>query len=79
MPVPFCHREDDLYSKLCPMMIGKPMATNGGSNSCIGRSCMAWRFVETHVKDARGDLVPSGDTHGYCGMAGDPRRTSAFQ
>lgn len=23
--------------------------------------------------DGSADLVPSGDTHGYCGLAGDPK------
>lgn len=73
MPQPFCHAEADLSSTLCPMMIGSAMSANGGSNSCIGRRCMAWRFVDTHVANEDGELIPSGDTHGFCGMAGAPK------
>lgn len=41
---------------------------------CIGSRCMAWRWVETHLQDERGDFtIRSDDTHGYCGLAGDPR------
>ncbi len=45
------------------------------SNRCIAYECMAWRWVETHINDPEGgpDMVPSGDTHSYCGLAGDPR------
>lgn len=73
MPRPISHCEADLESMLCPMMIGTPLSCNGGSNSCIGRRCMAWRFIETHIANEDGELIPSSDTHGYCGMAGDPR------
>ena len=50
--------------------------TSDPSTACLGSGCMAWRWVETHVsgpmKDdgAPGDLVPSSDTHGYCGLGG---------
>lgn len=44
------------------------------SVSCLGSRCMAWRWVETHIPDDKGDLnILSEDTHGYCGLAGDPR------
>jgi len=47
------------------------------SVACIGSRCMAWRWVKTNVegRDADGApaLVPSDDSHGYCGFAGDPR------
>lgn len=33
---------------------------------------MAWRFVNTHIDDGNGGTKSSGDTHGFCGMAGDP-------
>lgn len=41
---------------------------------CIGRRCMAWRWVRTHINDPAGgpDLVESRDTYGYCGLAGVP-------
>jgi hypothetical protein len=38
---------------------------------CIGPKCMAWRFVERYIEDGR-EMVPSDDTHGYCGLAGTP-------
>ena len=43
--------------------------------TCIASDCMAWRFTRTHIKnpdDPKGDLIESGDTHGYCGLAGKP-------
>lgn len=44
-----------------------------GATRCMGSKCMAWRFVETHIADENGDLtILSGDTHGYCGLAGKP-------
>ena len=39
---------------------------------CIASECMAWRWVETNINNKDGDLVPSDDTHGYCGLAGKP-------
>lgn len=66
----FTHRE--AKQKICPVS----MNTEGGE-FCIGRICMAWRWVETHIHSDPGnpssDLVPNGETYGYCGMAGDPR------
>jgi hypothetical protein len=40
---------------------------------------MAWRWVETHIPDPAGgpDLIKSGDTHGYCGLAGKPWKPGA--
>ena len=64
----FCTSEEDAKTKWCPM------ARNTFEHqtvNCIASACMAWRWVETHVKDADGNLtVVSGDTHGYCGLAG---------
>lgn len=48
----------------------KPLST-----SCIADGCMAWRWVETHIanpEDPKADLIASGDTHGLCGLAGQP-------
>lgn len=40
---------------------------------CIASDCMAWRWVETHIQDRFGNLtIKSGDTHGFCGLAGIP-------
>jgi hypothetical protein len=42
---------------------------------CAGPGCMAWRWHTTHVNEPRGlggTLIESGDTYGYCGLAGAP-------
>jgi hypothetical protein len=39
---------------------------------CISNRCMAWRWFETHLPDANGDLVKNGEVYGFCGLAGDP-------
>ena len=66
MPIPVCHSIESEKTKVCP----EPHMTK-----CLADFCMAWRFVETNIKDPAGgpDLIRSGDTHGYCGKAGDPR------
>ena len=43
---------------------------------CCADKCMGWRRVETNIKeDGTDDLVPSDDTHGFCGRAGNPKTT----
>ncbi len=40
---------------------------------CLGSGCMAWRYVLTHIENPKapgGDLIPSHDSHGFCGLAG---------
>ena len=66
MPRPFCHSIESAKTKLCPEY---------GRGKCLADDCMAWRFVETNIEDPAGgpDLIRSGNTHGYCGKAGDPR------
>lgn len=70
----FCHSEEDAKNKLCPVMstsVGVIDAASFEYITCCASDCMAWRWVETHIKDADGNLtVLSGDTHGYCGLAG---------
>lgn len=73
MSIQFCVSEKEAQTtKLC--------CVNGPQSSCTafcaGSACMAWRWVETHIDDGggRGELVPSTDTHGYCGLAGPPWR-----
>lgn len=40
---------------------------------CLASGCMMWRWVETSVNDGKGsEMVPSYNTHGYCGVAGQP-------
>lgn len=74
----FCVAEKDARAtKTCPMSLARPdgMHSYGGPHGCHGSDCMAWRWVETHLPDEHGNLtVLSGDTHGYCGMAGPPWR-----
>lgn len=47
-----------------------------GATKCIGPACMAWRWHETHINgrdpDGAPTLVKSGETYGYCGLAGSP-------
>lgn len=41
---------------------------------CMGEKCSQWRWYLTHI-DGPGperDLVPNGETYGYCGLAGSP-------
>lgn len=68
----FCHDENEAFKKRCPAMMGGPVAQP--HCHCVGSNCMAWRWVETNINHAPGEpLEPSYDTHGYCGLAGDPR------
>src|ERR1700675_2507627 len=68
---------DEPYRAPVPVSISRMPRPTGQAN-CLGSGCMAWRWVETNVNGpmgedgAPGDLVPSGDTHGYCGLAGVP-------
>ncbi len=87
MSRPFCLSEEEAHTKWCPH-VRTAWAMNAGDESaslctanrgntdsdcrCVASGCMAWRWVETHIKSGTGDLVASGDTHGYCGLAGNP-------
>jgi len=70
----FCTSEEDAKKKLCPVLSASVRGLDAGEYiSCSASECMAWRWTETHIKDADGNLtVLSGDTHGYCGLAGPP-------
>lgn len=80
MPHKFCVEENEaMATKYCPMSLGRTAQyTADGSTIepftpgfCWGSKCMAWRFVETNIKDESGDFtISSGDTHGVCGLAG---------
>lgn len=82
MSFQFCISEEQAKTKTCPRSIGvQPCYSpfdgqgirDGGPWSCVGSDCMAWRWVETNVNDGKGGpMHPSGDTHGYCGLAGNP-------
>lgn len=62
----FCVFEITAKTKVCHRTIGTPSI-----GPCVGSNCMAWRWVETNIADDDGNLtVKSGDTHGYCGLAG---------
>lgn len=75
-----CHSEEDARTKVCPNLLPDIFVedvNHGVAHRverhplCIASRCMAWRWMETHIKDADGNLtVLSGDTHGYCGLAG---------
>jgi hypothetical protein len=81
MSRPFCKSIEDAEKSWCPFArygesnLAGYHTSNVGAK-CIGPECMAWRFVDTYIKnpDPHGmlELVPSGDTHGYCGLAGPP-------
>ena len=73
MPRPVFHAENDLTGTICPLALS--LAERGNYFPCFGRRCMSWRFADTHIANEDGVLVPSGDTHGFCGLAGDPRRS----
>lgn len=76
MAYQFSQSVDDAKTKFCPFvrdefLRGVPF---NGQPHCIASACMAWRWAETWVKGDDGNLnVLSGDTHGICGLAGDPR------
>lgn len=86
MPITFYYSEADARTKWCPFSridntasnrpnSGPNADTGAGWPPCVASACMAWRWVETHIHDPdnpKGDLIVSGDTHGYCGLAGDP-------
>lgn len=68
-------------ARICPFSFGvQEIRTSegvglreGGPWNCRGDGCMAWRWARTHIKDADGGgLVQSDDTHGFCGLAGNP-------
>lgn len=43
------------------------------SVDCAASKCMGWRWYRTHIHNPAnpaGDLIPSTDTHGFCGLAG---------
>lgn len=67
MSVQFCISEHETLKKVCCL-------PGSGGSCCLGSRCMAWRWVETYIKNPAGtsDLIRSGDTHGYCGLAGKP-------
>jgi hypothetical protein len=67
------HTVANAANKWCPMGMG-----NTEQNiMCQGPACMAWRWGETHIPNpdkglGKPNLIPSYNTHGYCGMAGHP-------
>ena len=66
-----CHHKEEVKTMYCPMK-----ASEDTNAFCDGADCMAWRWVETHIRSSderENDLVPSDDTHGFCGMACTPR------
>lgn len=68
MAYSFCISEKEALRKIC-------LLPSAYGSTCIGSRCMAWRWVETHINNPdapEGDLITSGDTHGYCGLAGEP-------
>jgi hypothetical protein len=69
MAMPIYIEEARASFNVCPLTIGK----DGQPIGCLGKTCAAWRFATTHVKNPHsGDMARSDDTHGYCGMAGVP-------
>lgn len=85
MSVQFCLSIEDAKTKWCPAAQSRVILHRGKSigfcldehegarTTCVATACMAWRFVETHIPEEDGNLtVKSGDTHGFCGLAGIP-------
>lgn len=73
MAMPIFTEEAKANSSVCPLTLS-PVGSPVG---CIGKTCMAWRFATTNIKDPTlsenfTGTVRSDDTHGYCGMAGVP-------
>lgn len=89
MSRPFCLLIEEAKTKWCPQArtawAMNPVngdapvcsANRGHTDDdcrCLADGCMAWRFVDTHIKNEAGDFtIKSGDTHGFCGLAGNPR------
>jgi hypothetical protein len=67
MTTPVCMTEEHAKTKWCPFT-----GPSDGAGRCLASGCMAWRFMETHIPNEDNVLVASGDTHGYCGAAGQP-------
>ena len=71
MPLIFVE-EAKTHEALCPMSMGQGSVTR--AVTCRGARCMAWRWVRTHINNPDGgDMIPSEDTHGFCGLAGPPK------
>ena len=64
MSLKFATSLEDARKKRCP---------NNLLSACQADKCMAWRFVRTHVSDGDGGMVKCGESHGFCGLAVDPR------
>lgn len=63
MPMQFCISLSEALTKQCAA---------DPDYRCVASGCMAWRWVITHINNPGEPLFPSGDTHGYCGLAGPP-------
>jgi hypothetical protein len=73
MPLKCFIHKDEAKSLACPMRL-HDTGLRHELTRCLADRCMAWRFVWTHVilpKEEK-DLVPDGETYGYCGLAGKP-------
>lgn len=78
------HSVLDAKTKWCPFArVGtesgvnrSPRTNDFGSDAvakCLASDCMAWRWVETHINDPAGSgMIITGDTYGFCGLAGQP-------
>lgn len=73
------HNIEELGKTICPFTFSVTdqyrddvPVRKGGPWSCAGPACMAWRFARTHINGPGADLVPSDDTHGFCGLVGMP-------
>lgn len=81
MPLKILIEEARARDKICPLSFGVHEIRTGegvglregGPWNCHGAGCMAWRWARTHINNpASGDMMMSDDTHGFCGMAGNP-------
>ena len=81
MAYSFCVSEVEAkQTRTCPRSIGvNPVygpdgsgIMAGGPFACLGSQCMAWRWVQTYIDDGNGGTETSYNTHGFCGLAGEP-------
>lgn len=70
MPMPVCLPENEARIRWCPF--SRTEQRLGENSECIASSCMAWRWMRTWVPGSNDTMIESRDTHGFCGLAGDP-------
>lgn len=66
-------QEKQAKLKICPMLASDPMRKDNLHWRCMGKECMAWRWLDKRLEH------PSENDLGYCGIAGEPFPLVAIQ